>query len=70
MAGMHSSLELRGKSSKGKELVRQFGSSWDIIGEDGPNVVIVSPPTSPTYIRAVRRIGDSNFHVTEARSSS
>ena len=68
MTGVHSSLELRGKSSKGKELVRQFGSTWDVVGESGPNVVIVSPPTSPTYIRAVRMIGDSNFHVTEARS--
>lgn len=65
LAGVPSSVELRGKTKQAKELVRKFGDTWDVIREDGQNVLIVSPPTNPTYIRAVRRIGDSNFHVQE-----
>lgn len=65
LGGVKPSVELRGKTKQGKELVRKFGSTWDLVREDGPNVLIVSPPTNPTYIRAVRRIGDSNFHVQE-----
>jgi hypothetical protein len=52
---------LRGKSSKGKEVVRLYGSQWDVVGQSGPNVLIVSPPTMPTLFRTVGKRGDVNF---------
>ena len=54
---------LRGRSALGRRNVRNLGSLWAVVGEDGPNVLLVSPPTMPTLIRAVRKVGDSNFEV-------
>lgn len=54
---------LRGRSSKGKEVVRLYGPRWDVLGESGPNVLIVSPPTMPTLFRTVGKWGDVNFDV-------
>ena len=54
---------LRGRSSKGKEVVRLYGPRWDVVGENGPNVLIVSPPTMPTLFRTVGKWGDVNFEV-------
>ena len=54
---------LRGRTSKGKEVVRLYGSHWDVVGENGPNVLIVSPPTMPTLFRTVGKRGDVNFEV-------
>ena len=54
---------LRGRTSKGKEVVRLYGSHWDVVGESGPNVLIVSPPTMPTLFRTVGKFGDVNFDV-------
>jgi hypothetical protein len=54
---------LRGRTSKGKEVVRLYGPRWDVVGENGPNVLIVSPPTMPTLFRTVGRFGDVNFDV-------
>lgn len=59
----HYDVHVRGLSSKGKGWVRQYGSTWTVIGTSGPNVLILSPPTEPTHMRAVRAIGDPNFEV-------
>jgi hypothetical protein len=54
---------LRGRSALGRRNVQNLGSLWTVVGEEGPNVLLVSPPTMPTLIRAVRKVGDSNFEV-------
>ena len=56
-------IRLRGLSSKGKGLVRDYGSVWTVVGTNGPNVVIASPPTEPTYWRILMLTGDPNFKV-------
>jgi hypothetical protein len=56
-------VSLRGRSSKGKEVVRLYGSHWDVVGQSGPNVLIVSPPRMPTLFRTVGKWGDVNFDV-------
>lgn len=57
----HYDIRLRGRSSKGKQAIRDYGSVWTVIGTNGPNVLIVSPPTTPTYVRVIRAVGDPNF---------
>ena len=66
----HYDIRLRGRSSKGKEAVRNHGSVWTVVGTNGPNVLIVSPPTMPTYVRTVRAVGDANFEVEGADPAS
>lgn len=56
-------IRLRGRSSKGKQMVRNFGSIWTVVGTNGPNVLIVSPPTMPTFCRTMMESGDPNFEV-------
>ena len=62
----HYDVRLRGLSSKGKQAVRDHGSVWTVVGTNGPNVLIVSPPTMPTYVRVVRAARDANFEVDGA----
>jgi hypothetical protein len=66
----HYDIRLRGRSSKGKAAVRDHGSIWTVVGTNGPNVLIVSPPTMPTYLRVVRAVGDVNFEVEGADPAS
>jgi hypothetical protein len=63
-------IRLRARSSKGRAAIRTHGSVWTVIGTNGPNVLIVSPPTMPTYVRAVRAVGDANFEVEGADLAS
>jgi hypothetical protein len=63
-------IRLRARSSKGREAIRTHGSVWTVIGTNGPNVLIVSPPTMPTYVRTVAAVGDSNFEVEGAARAS
>jgi hypothetical protein len=44
-------IRLRGLTSKGKQLVRDFGPIWRVVNTNGPNVVVASPATEPTYWR-------------------
>jgi hypothetical protein len=54
-------LRLRGRSSKGKKLVRELGDEWVVVGRDSENVLLVSPPSRPTEIRALLERGDPNL---------
>jgi hypothetical protein len=63
-------IRLRARSSKGRAAIRDHGSVWTVIGTNGPNVLIVSPPTMPTYVRVIRAVGDSNFEVKGADPAS
>ena len=56
-------IRLRGRSSKGKRLIATYGSIWTVIGTNGPNVLIASPPTAPTAYRILLETGDPNFEV-------
>lgn len=56
-------VRLRGLSSRGKQLVRDYGSVWTVVGTNGPNVLIASPSTAPTYWRILMEVGDPNFEV-------
>jgi len=44
-------------------MVRDFGSIWAVVGTNGPNVLIASPPTMPTFCRTMMETGDPNFEV-------
>ena len=52
----HYEIRIRGRSSKGKQAIRDHGSIW----------TIVSPPTMPTYVRVIRAEGDPNFEIEDA----
>jgi hypothetical protein len=56
-------LRLSGRSSKGKRLVRELGAAWVVVAREGDNVLLVSPPTRPTEIRAIRERGDPNLTI-------
>ena len=58
-------IRLRARSTKDRAAIRDHGSVWTVIGTKGPNVLIVSPPTMPTYVRVIRAVGDPNFEVVE-----
>ena len=50
--------------------IRDHGSVWTVIDTNGSNVLIISPPTMPTYVRVVRAVGDANFEVEGADPAS
>ena len=56
-------IRLRGLTSKGKQLVRDYGPIWRVVNTNGPNVVVASPATEPTYWRILMETGDPNFKV-------
>lgn len=56
-------IRLRGLTSKGKQLVRDYGAIWTVVNTNGPNVLVASPPTEPTYWRILMETGDPNFEV-------
>ena len=56
-------IRLRGLTSKGKQLVRDYGPIWRVINTNGPNVVVASPAREPTYWRILMETGDPNFEV-------
>jgi hypothetical protein len=63
-------IRLRGRSSKGKRLIATYGSIWTVIGTNGPNVLIASPPTAPTAYRILLETGDPNFEVERLETPS
>jgi hypothetical protein len=63
-------IRLRGRSSKGKQLIRDYGSVWTVVGTNGPNVLIASPPTMPTFWRILMESGDPNFFDVERLETS
>lgn len=56
-------IRLRGLTARGKQLVRDYGPVWTVVGTNGPNVLVASPPTEPTYWRILMEVGDPNFEV-------
>jgi hypothetical protein len=56
-------IRLRGLTSKGKGLVRDYGAVWTVVNTNGPNVVVASPVQEPTYWRILMEVGDPNFEV-------
>ena len=56
-------IRLRGLTSKGKQLVRDYGPIWRVVNTNGPNVVVASPAREPTYWRILMETGDPNFEV-------
>ena len=42
---------------------------WTVVNTNGPNVLVASPPTEPTYWRILMETGDPNFEGRATRNA-